>query len=46
MPGVSAVDANPSSKAVVVNASADVSREMIVAAINAAGYTEIPGAEA
>ena len=46
MPGVSAVDANPSSKAVVVNASADVSREMIVAANNAAGYTEIPGAEA
>jgi copper chaperone len=41
VPGVSGVDANPSSKDVVVNASADVSRETIVAAINGAGYTDI-----
>jgi copper chaperone CopZ len=41
VPGVSGVDANPSSKDVVVNVSADVSRETIVAAINGAGYTEI-----
>jgi copper chaperone len=41
VPGVSGVDANPSSKDVVVNASANVSRETIVAAINGAGYTEI-----
>jgi copper chaperone len=41
LPGVSAVDANPSSKDVVVDASADVSHEIIVAAINAAGYTQI-----
>ena len=41
MPGVSGADANPSSKDVVVNVSADVSRETIVAAINCAGYTDI-----
>lgn len=41
VPGVSGVDANPSSKDVVVNVSADVSRETIVAAITGAGYTEI-----
>ncbi|MEO7910131.1 MAG: heavy metal-associated domain-containing protein [Roseiflexaceae bacterium] len=41
VPGVSDVEANPSSKDVVVNASADVSRETIVAAINGAGYTDI-----
>jgi copper chaperone CopZ len=41
VPGVSGVDADPSSKNVVVNASADVSRETIVAAINGAGYTDI-----
>ena len=41
VPGVSGVDANPSSKDVVVNVSADVSRETIVAAINGAGYTDI-----
>ena len=41
VPGVSGVDANPSSKDVVVNMSADVSRETIVAAINGAGYTDI-----
>ena len=41
VPGVSGVDANPSSKDVVVNTSGDVSRETIVAAINGAGYTDI-----
>jgi copper chaperone len=41
VPGVSSVEANPSSKDVVVEASADVNRETIVAAIEAAGYTEI-----
>jgi copper chaperone len=41
VPGVSAVDANPSSKDVVVDAAPDVSQETIVAAINAAGYTQI-----
>jgi len=41
VPGVSAVDANPSSKDVVVDAAADVSHETIIAAINAAGYTQI-----
>jgi copper chaperone len=46
VPGVSGVDANPSSKDVVVNASADVSRETIVAAINRAGYTGITVVEA
>ena len=41
VPGVSGVDANPSSKDVVVNVSADISRATIVAAINGAGYTDI-----
>ena len=44
--GVSSVEANPSSKDVVVDASAEVSRETIVAAINGAGYTEITAVEA
>ena len=44
--GVSAVDANPSTKDVVVDASGEVSRETIVAAINAAGYTQITPVEA
>ena len=44
--GVSAVDANPSTKDVVVDASGEVSRESIVAAINAAGYTQITPVEA
>jgi copper chaperone CopZ len=44
--GVSSVEANPSSKDVVVDASADVGRETIVAAIRAAGYTEITAVEA
>ena len=46
VPGVSKVEANPSSKDVVVNASAEVSPETIVAAIQAAGYTEITFTEA
>lgn len=46
VPGVSNVEANPSSKDVVVDTSADVSRETIVAAINAAGYTQISAVEA
>jgi copper chaperone CopZ len=46
VPGVSNVEANPSSKDVVVDASAEVSRETIVAAIQAAGYTEITFTEA
>ena len=41
VPGVSTVEASPSSKDVVVDASVDVSREAIVAAIEAAGYTQI-----
>lgn len=44
--GVSAVNADPDTKDVVVEASADVSRAAIVAAINAAGYTEVSAAEA
>ncbi len=46
VPGVSDVEANPSSKKVLVDASAEVSRETIVAAIQAAGYTEITLTEA
>ena len=46
VPGVSGVEANPSSKDVVVDAAADVSRETIVAAINAAGYSQITAVEA
>ncbi len=46
VPGVSGVDANPSSKNVVVNTAANVSRETIVAAINGAGYTDITVVEA
>lgn len=45
VPGVSNVEANPSSKDVVVDASGEVSRETIVAAINAAGYTQITPVE-
>jgi copper chaperone len=41
VPGVSSVEANPSSKDVVVDASAEVSRETIVAAIQGAGYSQI-----
>jgi len=46
VPGVSSVEANPSSKDVVVDVSTDVSRETIVAAIEAAGYTEITSVDA
>jgi len=46
VPGVSTVEATPSSKDVVVDAVADVSREAIVAAIQAAGYTEITAVDA
>jgi copper chaperone CopZ len=46
VPGVSTVEANPSTKDVVVDMSADVSREAIVAAIEAAGYTQITAADA
>jgi copper chaperone len=46
VPGVSSVGANPSSKDMVVDTSADVSRETIVAAIEAAGYTQITTVDA
>jgi copper chaperone CopZ len=46
LPGVSSVEANPSSKDVVVDMSANVSRETIVAAIEAAGYTQITTVDA
>ena len=39
--GVNAVTADPQSKDVVVEAAPEVSREQVVAAINAAGYREI-----
>lgn len=41
VPGVSAVNADPETKDVVVETSADVTREALIAAINAAGYHEI-----
>jgi copper chaperone CopZ len=41
VPGVRAIDADPQSKDVVVDAPSDVTREAIVAAIQQAGYTEI-----
>jgi copper chaperone CopZ len=41
VPGVRSIQADPASKDVLVDASADVTREAIVAAINEAGYTEI-----
>jgi copper chaperone len=44
--GVSSVEADPSSKDVVVDASSEVSRETIVAAIQGAGYTQITAVEA
>ncbi len=46
VPGVSSVETNPSSKDVVVDTSVDVSRETIVAAIEAAGYTQITSVDA
>jgi copper chaperone CopZ len=44
--GVSSVSADPQTKAVVVEASPEVTREAVVAAINAAGYYEISAIEA
>ncbi|GAB4202231.1 MAG: hypothetical protein OHK0022_25160 [Roseiflexaceae bacterium] len=44
--GVRSVTADPQTKDVVVDAGADVSREQIVAAITAAGYTQIRPVEA
>jgi copper chaperone len=41
VPGVSAVTADPQSKAVVVEAAPEVSRESVIAAINTAGYRQI-----
>jgi copper chaperone CopZ len=41
VPGVRAIEADPGSKDVVVDAPSDVTREVIVAAIQEAGYTEI-----
>ena len=41
VPGVRAIEADPQSKDVVVDAPSDVTREAIVAAIHEAGYTEI-----
>ena len=46
VPGVSSIEANPSTKDVVVDTSAEVSREAIVAAIEAAGYSQITAADA
>ena len=46
IPGINKVEANPSNKDVIVDASSDVSREAIVGAINAAGYTQITNVEA
>ena len=41
VPGVRSIQADPASIDVVVDATADVTREAIVAAIIEAGYTEI-----
>jgi copper chaperone len=41
VPGVRSIQADPARKDVVVDASADVTQEAIVAAITEAGYTEI-----
>jgi copper chaperone len=46
LPGVTAVTADPETKDVVVEASADVTREAVIAAINTAGYREITLVEA
>ena len=46
VPGVRSVTADPRSKDVVVDAPEEVSREQIVAAISAAGYTAITPVEA
>ena len=44
--GVSSVSADPQTKDVVVEAASEVSREQVIAAINAAGYREITVVEA
>ncbi len=44
--GVTTVTADPQTKDVVVEAHADVSRDTVVAAINAAGFSEITIVEA
>ncbi len=44
--GVNAVTANPETKDVVVESGVEVSREAVIAAINAAGYREITVVEA
>jgi copper chaperone CopZ len=41
MSGVSNVSADPQTKDVLVEAAPEVSREQVIAAINAAGYREI-----
>ena len=46
VPGVSAVNADPATKDVVVEAAPEVSREAVIAAINTAGYREITVVEA
>jgi copper chaperone len=44
--GVSAVTADPQTKDVVVEAGPEVTREVVIAAINTAGYREISVVEA
>ena len=44
--GVSTVSADPQTKDVVVETAPEVSREQVIAAINAAGYREITVVEA
>lgn len=41
LPGVSAVNTNPATRDVVVEAAPEVTRAAIIAAINTAGYREI-----
>jgi copper chaperone CopZ len=41
LPGVTAVNTNPATRDVVVEAAPEVSREAVIAAINTAGYREI-----
>ena len=46
VPGVITVKADPTTKGVAVEASGDVTRETVIAAIKAAGYREISVVEA
>jgi copper chaperone CopZ len=46
LPGVSAVNTNPVTRDVVVEAAPEVTRAAIIAAINTAGYREITVVEA